>query len=155
MIVDKSVIVSDGYVFAVFSWVVAAMIFKISLRAAEDGPSYRRIAAVVVTVGLLANLALYEGGVAAILCLLTGIGVLICGYLMEQRLILGMGLTMLIAGFSFQIQYAITAFNLGSWGSLAVLGVVAILAGSAIERHGARLKFHLAQWGQRFREWDY
>ncbi|KFI22764.1 hypothetical protein HW44_07815 [Nitrosococcus oceani] len=71
---------------------MAAMIFKISLRAAEDGPSYRRIAAVVVTVGLLANLALYEGGVAAILCLLTGIGVLIYGYLMEQRFDIGHGL---------------------------------------------------------------
>ncbi|ADE16215.1 hypothetical protein Nhal_3163 [Nitrosococcus halophilus Nc 4] len=154
-VVDKIIKGGDAYAFAVFSWAAAAMIFEISLRTPGSGASYRRKAAVVMTVGLLANLVLYEGVAAAILCLLTGMGVLVCGYLMEQRLVFGLGWVMLIAGLSFQVQYAITAFDLGSWGSLAVLGVAAILTGSVIERHGPQLKLRLTQWGRQFKSWEY
>lgn len=154
-VVDQALTGGDAYALAVFAWVAAAMIFEIGLRAVGDGAGYRRMAAIVMTAGLMANLLLYQGIASAILCLLTGMGVLVCGYLMEQRLVFSMGLVMSIAGLGFQLQYAITAFDLGSWGSLAALGVVAILTGSVIERHGAQLKLRLSQWGQQFKSWQY
>jgi len=77
------------------------------------------------------------------------------GYMVEQRVVFILGGFTLLVGLGYQIQYAIQIFDLGSWASLAALGVSAILIGSAIERHGSRIKTRLAHWGERFRSWQY
>ena len=53
------------------------------------------------------------------------------------------------------MQFAIDMFDLGSWGSLAALGVAAILVGSTIERHGAKMKKQLNSWNEKFKQWDH
>jgi hypothetical protein len=52
------------------------------------------------------------------------------------------------------MQFAIHMFNLGSWGSLAGLGVAAILVASTLERHGAMIKSKMTTWTQRFKQWE-
>lgn len=141
--------------FSLFTVLMAGFLVEISTRAVHGGGGYRRAAALVVSAGLLANLAAQTGVISAVLCLAGGLAILVYGYLMAQRLVFASGAVVLAAGLGYQIYLAVTVFNLGGWGSLAVLGIVAILAGSLLDRYGAALKSVVRGWGQRFRTWDY
>ncbi|HAJ92026.1 MAG TPA: hypothetical protein DCO71_05330 [Gammaproteobacteria bacterium] len=146
--------VSEVYL-PVFTFTVAALVLEISLRTGTGGAGYRRLATGVLTSGLLANLVIFGGVIMAALCLMLGLLVIVYGYMVEQRVVFVLGGLTLLVGLGYQVQYAIQIFDLGSWASLAALGVSAILIGSAIERHGSRIKIRLAHWGERFRSWQY
>jgi hypothetical protein len=146
----------DTHVFLpVFSLAVGGLIMELGMRAASGGSMFRRIAASIVTLGILVNLMLFGGVLMAALCLALGLAVVIYGYMVEQRMVFAMGAVTLLTGLGYQLSYAIHFFALGSWGSLAALGVGAIVIGSLIERHGERIKSRVVQWGQRFRSWEY
>jgi hypothetical protein len=146
---------ADPLLLPVFSLSLAALIFEISLRCSGSGTGYRRIASVIVASGMLANLFFFGNVATAAACLLAGIAVMVCGYIVQQHLIFGLGLLTLLVGLGHQVTYAIEMFDLGSWGSLALLGIIAIVTGSVLERHGAEIKLRLASWRQRFQSWDY
>jgi 1,4-dihydroxy-2-naphthoate octaprenyltransferase len=105
-------------------------------------------------VSVVANLILFSSVATAAVCLLVGLLVLVYGYVVEQRIVFVLGTITLLAGLVYQMQFAIDMFNLGSWSSLAALGVAAILIGSTIERHGAKIKTRLNGWSQRFKQWE-
>lgn len=138
-----------------FAMIAAALVFEIGTRAANGGAAYRRLAAIFVALGLLVQLWVDGGVLTASLCLAAGLGVMVYGYTLEQKVVFGLGGLILAMGLVYQIHYAVTNFDLGSWGSLAVLGVAAIVAGSALERHGARLRAHVGGWKNRIMAWDY
>lgn len=139
----------------VFSITVAALCLELSTRAANGGAAYRRAAAIVVAFGMLVNLGLFGGVVMAATCLALGLGLMVYGYFVEQRVVFSLGVATLLFGLGFQLTYAIQMFDLGSWGSLAILGISAILVGSAMERYGNQIKLRLSDWGQQFRDWQY
>lgn len=147
--------VTGSVLIPLFASVAAALMFEIGMRAASGGAGYRRLAAVFIAAGLLGQLWLGGSVVTATFCLIAGLGLVVYGYTVEQRVVFGLGALVLTVGLIHQIHFAITTFNLGSWGSLAALGVVAILAGSALERHGPRIKVQMASWKNRFRGWEY
>ncbi len=146
---------ADSLLLPVFTLSLAALIFEISLRCSGRGTGYRRIASVIVASGMLANLFLFGNVITAAACLLAGIAVMVYGYSVQQRLIFGLGLLTLLVGLGHQVTYAIEMFDLGSWGSLALLGIIAIVTGSMLERHGADIKLRFTTWRQRFQSWDY
>jgi len=69
-----------------------------------------------------------------------GLGLVVYGYIVEQRVVFSLGVVTLVCGLVYQLSYAIQMFDLGSWGSLAILGISAILVGSAMERYGKQIK---------------
>jgi hypothetical protein len=142
------------WLFPVFAVSVAALLLELSTRVANGALLYRRLAAALVSVAVVANLILFSSVATAAACLLVGLLVLTYGYMVEQRIVFVLGTITLLAGLIYQMQFAIDMFNLGSWGSLAALGVVAILIGSTIERHGAKIKMRLNGWNQRFKQWE-
>ncbi|KPK40816.1 MAG: hypothetical protein AMJ69_01005 [Gammaproteobacteria bacterium SG8_47] len=137
-----------------FAFVFAGLVLEISLRSGRGGAGYRRLAAGIVSVALIGNLILIGGAAMAALCLLFGLALIVAGHMVEQRVIFVLGLLMLAVGLAYQLHYVIALFDLGSWASLALLGVAAILFGSAIERHGQRLKGYATQWGRQLRAWE-
>lgn len=148
-------VIADGFLVPIFALISAGLVFEIGSRAANGGAAYRRIAAVFVAVGLLGQLWL-DGNVAtAAVCLAAGLGLVIYGYSIEQRIVFASGVLLLATGLIYQIQFAITTFSLGSWGSLALLGVLAIVAGSVLERHGSLLKLKVATWKSQVQAWNY
>lgn len=138
----------------VFAISVSTLLIELSTRVAEGALVYRRFAAALVSVAVVSNLILFSNVATAAVCLLVGLLVLVYGYMVEQRIVFALGTITLLAGLVYQMQFAIHMFNLGSWGSLAALGVAAILIGSTIERHGAKIKLRLNDWGQRFKQWE-
>ena len=138
----------------VFAVSVAALLLELSMRVVNGALLYRRIAAALVSVSVVANLILFSSVATAAVCLLVGLLVLVYGYVVEQRVVFVLGTITLLAGLVYQMQFAIDMFNLGSWSSLAALGVAAILIGSTIERHGAKIKTRLNGWSQRFKQWE-
>ena len=147
-------VLSHGYI-PVFVIVTAGLIVELSMRAGADGAFYRRIAAIIVTVGMLSNLWLAGGVLMATVCLAVGLAVAIYGYMNQQSLVLGSGVVTILVGLGYQIIQAIEYFGLGSWSSLAMLGVVAILCGSLIERHGVTIKARFLGLSNQFRKWQY
>jgi len=145
---------SAAMMFPVFAVVVAALFLELSTRVANGALLHRRVAAAVLSAAMLANLLMFGSVATAAACLLVGLMVLTYGYFVEQRFVFFMGTITLLAGLIHQMQYAVDVFSLGSWGSLAVLGVAAILISSTIERYGAHIKARLARWGQQFKAWD-
>jgi len=53
-----------------------------------------------------------------------------------------------LAGVAWQCYAAFRVFDFGSWTTLAILGIAAIVAGSLLERYGAIMGARLANWRQ-------
>jgi hypothetical protein len=144
----------DAMFLPVMSTVWALLSVEVASRCAGDGAGYRRFAAIVLMLGMLANLMIFASVAMAAICLGLGLALMVYGYVVEQQTVFGMGIVILLAGLGYQLHFAIEFFNLGSWTSLAALGVTAILAGSVLERHGRVIKHRLLEWGGRFRDWQ-
>jgi hypothetical protein len=155
VVVDNVWAHADVFVLPVFTVSLAALIFEISLRCTGDGSGYRRIASIIVALGMLTNLFWYGNVVTAAACLVAGVVVMVYGYSVQQRSIFGLGLLTLLVGLGHHIVYAIDMFDLGSWGSLALLGIIAIVTGSLLEGHGADIRLRFTSWRTRFKSWQY
>jgi len=83
------------------------------------------------------------------------IAVAVFGYMKQQRTVFGGGMVMTSIGLIYQLYYAIQVFHLGSWASLALLGMAAIVVASTVESHGDRIKLMLTAWKAKHGEWDY
>jgi hypothetical protein len=133
----------------------ASLIYEISLRAQQGVTLYRTLSVVVLCFGLLSNMLLFGGVLAAMMSTVIGIMVAIYGYMKQQRIAFGGGMVTMSVGLIYQLYYAIQIFNLGSWASLAMLGMAAIVVGSTIESHGCRIKLMLTAWRAKYGDWDY
>jgi len=153
-ILVKAFSLTHAFAIPVFAITLAVLVMEIAMRS-QSAPTYRRLAAATVTIGMLANLLLFGGVIMAAICLALGLIVLVYGYMVEQRIVFVLGVLTLLAGIGFQVSYAVTYFALGSWASLAALGIAAILSGSVIEKHGEKIKMSIKDWGKQFRSWDY
>ena len=145
---------TDVYSLPVAGIVFACMMFELSLRSIGGGAGFRRIASIGLAASALVNLFMVGGIMAAALCLLVGLALIIYGGSVQQRVIAGLGLVTLLFGLGFQVSYAIDAFDFGSWGSLALLGTAAIIAGSILERHGVNIKTRVTTWCEQFGAWS-
>lgn len=132
----------------------ASLLMEISLRAPAGGAGYRRLAALVVTAGLLGNLWEHPEIHTALMCSVAGLVTTILGFTDKQRLVLVSGLAAFLAGTAYQCVVAFSIFDLGSWSALAIVGIIAIVAGSLLERHGVVIRARLSNWRQSFQHWE-
>jgi len=133
---------------------VAALLL-VSRVVPNGGSRYRLSAALLTLVVVLAGLALYGTALHALLALLVGVLTLSYGYLVEQKLVLVGGVLTAVTGLLFQVAYAVQGFEMGGWMTLAMLGTLAILSASLLERFGGQL---LERWRvarEQLSEWQY
>lgn len=138
----------------IFCVIFASMLVELSLRIASSGGTIRKFAALTMVMGVSLNLFVYPSFALAVFTMAVGLVVLSYGYSAEQKFIFAAGVTALGIGFIYQLWLATTLFDFGSWGTLAALGTVTILAASVLERHGLTLKNRALQWRAQMGAWE-
>lgn len=135
--------------------VSAGLLFELSIRAVVFASGYRRLAALTLAVPLVAGLVLFDGLAAAFLCLLGGLVLMLGGYWLRHGFVLATGALMLLLGLASQTEHLLQHFDLLGWGSLAGIGVAAILVGSIIDRFGSRLRGRWQTVRQELGDWTW
>lgn len=143
------------WVLPISSLITAGLVYEISLRAGNGAKQYRLIAATLLCSGMLSNLFLFGTLVPALICIVIGSGIAIYGAIKQQLAVFASGALLMGTGFGYQLFNLIQIFDLGSWASLAILGIVAIIAASTIETQGIRIKALLSAYKQKYSSWDY
>jgi hypothetical protein len=133
----------------------ASLIYETSQRARQGEAMYRTLAVAVLCGGVVSNMLILDSVLTAVMSTVIGISVAVFGYMKQQRTVFGGGMVMMCVGLIYQLYYAIQVFHLGSWASLAVLGMAAIVVASTVESHGYRIKLMLTAWKAKHGEWDY
>ena len=131
-----------------------AMIDDIARRSPAFAAAYRYIGTGILVLGMLLNLNLFTGLVAALLCVAVGLGLIVLGFQRQQRSVFTGGVIVMLVGLGQQLYELVHHFDFGSWASLATLGVVAIVIASTIESQGRKLKPRIENWKASFKQWE-
>lgn len=126
----------------------ATLVWDIARRNVGASELYRGLAGLIVMLGLIGNLLLFNNFLAALVCLLSGATLLTWAYQRQRLAEFNTGLVLLLAGLLQQIIQLIVHFDLSSWVGLATLGIIAILFASILDARGGRLR----QWWLRWRQ---
>lgn len=134
---------------------LAGILMGTSCFARYSGNTHRRLAAVVATGGVAVNFLLFSGLPQSFLLLTVSVVVFAYGFHGEQKAFFLSGLVGILISLGYYMAQAVHHYSFGSWGSLAALGVLIILAASLLERKYACLVRGLAQLKNRVRSWEY
>jgi hypothetical protein len=129
---------------------LAAMLFDLSRLPGPRARGYQSTAVLFICLSLLLDLAIHGGLALALVTLCVGVITLVFGYGSKARLPFATGLITAIVALAILAMDALDHFSLGGWSALVLLGIGIILTGSALERHGERLKNGLAGWRAHF-----
>ncbi|MFP4611084.1 MAG: hypothetical protein ACLFQT_08690 [Thiohalophilus sp.] len=131
-----------------------AMVYDIARRSHTYAHAYRYIASGLLVLGMMLNLHLFTGLVAALLCIATGLGLMVLGFQRQQRSVFAGGIILMLVGLGQQLYELVHHFDFGSWASLAALGVIAIVIASTIESQGKKFKPRIENWKASFKQWE-
>lgn len=134
--------------------VTFAMIYDIARRSPDYAHVYRYIASAILVLGMLLNLHLFTGLLAALLCITVGLGLVVLGFRKQQRSVFAGGVILMLVGLGQQLYELVHHFDFGSWASLAALGVISIVIASTIESQGRKLKPRIENWKASFKQWE-
>jgi len=147
---------SHPLVLPIFTVVLAGLLADIGFTAGGNaGTTWTRTAAITLALGFLVNLVVWPTIPATIAAILTGAAIAIYGYSVEQKSVFISGGSALLSGITYQLQNVFAAFDFGSWSSLALIGIGAIVLASVLERHGLVLRNRLIAWRLRYSQWDH
>jgi hypothetical protein len=145
---------SVALAFPLGALVSSALIYDISNRSATKASLYRHLAAAVLLLTMITNLMIFTSLMATLACIAIGIGVAVFGYMKQQRSIFASGFVLTLTGIAHQFYELVHHFDLGSWASLAVLGIASIVIASTIESQGGKIKPRIDDWKTRLNEWE-
>jgi hypothetical protein len=158
LLLSNAVVAMDvlplSLVFPVGVMASAAMVYDISRRSSSAAGFYRRMAMVVMVAGMLGNLAVFADLLAALACVVSGLFLLMQGYKRQQRSLFAAGVINLAGGVLQQFYELVHHFDLGSWASLAVLGIVSIVVASTIESQAGNIKARVSAWKAGYDGWE-
>jgi hypothetical protein len=124
---------------------LSGLLVDLGNRSAGRRVLYRRTAAWVLTSAMAVNL-LVHGGLGPALATVCADGVAqTSGYLRRDRGLFVLGLVVVPLCVGYGAQAALSHFIIGGWTALVVLAGAITVAGSVLERHGARLRELLAR----------
>jgi len=146
--------IDDHWALPLISLPIAMMLTKLSRYTVGIGRNYRSAAAIVAILGATANLLILPGLLTAILCLTIAIGILIYGYLVEQKVIFFSGAIGTLLGIGYHLKSAINHFSLTGWSSLMIIGVLSIIGASLLEGNNGRLREKTMQIRNTLKGWE-
>ena len=139
-------LIPDMYSLSVIGIVFVLLTLDVAKRAAR----FKEIFSIFAVFGLLTShllLLLIEGSAAsAVLLLLAGLTVMAIGHTEKSRIMLMTGLVSSLIGFAHQMYNTLIHIDFTNWATLAVIGVLAIVIASLLERHGVVLKHKWDKW---------
>jgi len=127
----------------------AGVLTVLSLVTGGRAAPWRMAATLVAMGGTALNLAVFESALAAFICLAVSVVGLGVGVAERRRGVALAGGAGALYALAHHVQAAIELYAWSSWGSLAALGVMVILAASLLERHPKGWEHPLAQWRAR------
>ncbi len=134
---------TSAFTLPVGGLVCFALLSELGTRASAHRVGYRLLGSLILASLLLANVVLMHSVIAAATCITFGLLLLGYGAMAGQRAPFLAGASCAVVGVSDQLLHVVLNFDLGSWGTLGMVGISAILLGSVLERQGAALR---AQW---------
>ena len=144
----------EALVIPVSAIISAAMLYDIAQRNPSHAHGYRHIASGILMLSLLLNMYLFMGVITALVCMATGLGLVVLGFQKQQRGVFISGVVLMVVGLAQQLYELVHHFDLGSWASLAALGVVSIVIASTIESQGVKIKPRIEAWKATFKKWE-
>jgi hypothetical protein len=144
----------DAWVFPLGSVASALLVYDIARRNVSHAGLYRRMAVLLLLVGMLGNLVLFSDTLAALACVAVGTMLLARGCRARQLSLLGGGLLLSLVGVVHQLIDLIRHFDLASWAGLAILGTLSIVFASVLESQSGRLRFWIEAWRERLSAWE-
>ena len=130
-----------------------AMLIELATRSTRNSRFYHRLGISVLTLGILANLIMFNSLLAALSCIIIGMMISTYGYKHQQRSLFSGGIAILLLGLAQQVYQAFHLFDLGSWTSLAVLGIASIVIASTLESKGEKFKPRFIAMKQKLNDW--
>ncbi len=152
---DQMGILPNSVLLPLGATVSAAMIYDISKRSVNSTGFYRRFASLGMALALIANTFIFNDFLSATACAICGLAILLFGYKQQQRSLFVSGAIMLIFGFAHQLYALVHQFDLGSWATLALFGITAIVVASVMESKGLAVRTHLRQWRKNLANWEH
>ena len=135
---------------AAFALILVLALVDLARRSMADGAVYARGAALVALLAGISELVFEPAMATALVCALTSACVAVYTRTAGFEALYRMSLVALLGAMGYHVYIALGAFDLGGWLGLATLGVVAIVAAAAVERHGERIKaLMVSAWGTR------
>jgi len=134
--------------------VSAAMIYDIARKNIQYALHYRWIAAIVLAIGVVLNMFVETGTLAAFISIIAGLGLFVLGYKNRQRGFFINGFILMIIGVVQQLYELVHHFDLGSWASMAVIGILTIVVASVIESKGGKIQQRFSLLKDNFRAWE-
>jgi len=131
----------------------AILCTEISLRSA-DGPVYRRMAAASLALAGLIGMLVIGDTANSLASLVLGLVVTGYAYASRQTLLFFLGIMAFLGGLMLQLARIGDLVDFTHWGTLAAIGVLAIVAASVIERHGSRIWRRMDGWRQGLEGWN-
>lgn len=152
---ERTALCPDAWVIPLGTLAAALLVYDISRRSAGRAAVYRKLAVSTLLLGMIGNLLLFSGPLAALACVAVGTLSLVHGYRVRQISLLAGGLIQVLAGVMHQFIDLIRHFDLGSWVSLALLGMLSIVFASVLESQSGKLRLRFEAWRGRLREWQH
>lgn len=145
--------IPDAWVIPLGTVVAVLLVQDIARRSTGYATQYQRLAVGLLLLGLLGNLLLCSETLAAVACVGAGIAAMIYGHRLRQLTLFGGGALLVVVGLLHQMLDLIRHFDLGSWLSLAVIGVIAIVAASVLESQSHTLRLRFEAWRTQLKNW--
>nr|WP_242469584.1 hypothetical protein [Rhabdochromatium marinum] len=142
--------IADVVLLPLSAVILGTLLLDLSQLNAPRGHSYQSAAALLLSISLLLDMALFGGFALAVVTLSVGLAALLFGYASRARLLFATGLITALAALLHLASEALAQFSLGGWSALVLLGIGIIITGSAFERYGERLKTGLSTWRAHF-----
>ena len=146
--------IAEGVHLPLAAGIFATMLLDLSQLSERRRRGYQSTAALLLSLSLLIDLALFGGFALAVVTLVGGLAALGFGYAIRARLLFAIGVMTALSALTTLATDALSHFSLGGWSALVLLGIGIIITGSALERHGERLKTGLAGWRAHFAQAD-
>jgi hypothetical protein len=128
---------------------VLASLLSLVAGDARWGEVNRRAAALALLATTAVDLVFFPSVVSSLAGLTVAIGTLSYGFVTERRGVFLAGVAGALLAVATHVQAAIELYALSHWGSLALVGVLVILAATGVERHGSALSEWLTEQRRR------
>ncbi len=143
---------ADALQLPVTALLLAGLLVDLGNRSAGRLVSYRCVAVWVLTSAMAINLLVHGGLGPALVAACAGGVALASGYLRRDRGLFVLGMLVALLGVGYGAEAALSHFTVGGWTALVLLGGTIIVAGSVLERHGARVGALVASGRAHFRQ---
>ena len=118
---------------------MCAVLTVCSLMVKSGGGAERFLAAALLMESAGFELFIADGVASSLYCILIGASTAVGGFSTERRAFFIAGSVCFVLGLLRQLELAIDLYSMSPWISLAVLGIVTVIASSYVERHYAEL----------------